>query len=410
MKRASFLMFAVFWLGTVLPSTVGAQHAAESQRPIRIMLFGDSLIHGFDDQVGFRYPLWFELQDAGFDVDFVGSRNNVGQVLNQAWYPDYYSTFDRDHQGYFLARADELVGSASSSTSEYRPDVVIVMLGVSDLFYEGLAGVNNVRQNLPDIIDGIRANVPSAPIVVGLHQPWLGLAFHPEQNEHVEYVDELNDAITEVTAEMDSAQSPIHLVDNYSGFDTDTMYDSPGDGIMPNLEGEAWMAGNFFDVLQQLLPTLEMSDSDTFQINAGLNDAWFDPATDGQGFFFIVFPELRKLFLSWFTYDTERPDPSVTAQLGEPGHRWLTALGDYAGNVAELDVTLSRGGVFDDGQPAPVHEQGYGSILIEFAGCNHAILSYEFPQQGLVDVVELERIILDNVPLCESLNEDLQMQ
>jgi sugar lactone lactonase YvrE len=71
-----------------------------------------------------------------------------------------------------------------------------------------------------------------------------------------------------------------------------------------------------------------------FVINAGLNDAWFNASTPGQGFFVTVFPDSGQVFLAWFTYDTERPDESVTAILGEPGHRWLTAFGPYEGDTA----------------------------------------------------------------------------
>ncbi len=63
------------------------------------------------------------------------------------------------------------------------------------------------------------------------------------------------------------------------------------------------------------------------RMNAGLNDAWFNSETSGQGFFVTVFPEIGYVSLSWFTYDTERPADHVTANLGEPGHRWLNALG-----------------------------------------------------------------------------------
>ena len=65
-----------------------------------------------------------------------------------------------------------------------------------------------------------------------------------------------------------------------------------------------------------------VSDGDVvpenFQINAGLNDAWFDPDTDGQGFLITVFQESAVMFLAWFTYDVERPPEDVTAMLGEP--------------------------------------------------------------------------------------------
>jgi len=96
---------------------------------------------------------------------------------------------------------------------------------------------------------------------------------------------------------------------------------------------------------------LSVEHADPIAVNPGMSDAWFDPATDGQGFFIVVFPDAGLIFLSWFTYDTERPPQDVTAVLGEPGHRWLTAPGPYQGNAAALDVYLTAGGVFDSAEP-----------------------------------------------------------
>jgi len=139
-----------------------------------------------------------------------------------------------------------------------------------------------------------------------------------------------------------------------------------------------------------------------FQINAGLNDAWYNPATDGQGFFVIVFPVLNKMFLSWFTYDVERPPQDVTAMLGDPGHRWITAFGDISGDTATLAVDVASGGVFDSGQPAPVHQPD-GTITIRFSDCMQGEVSYDISSLGLTGVVPIQRLASDNVALCESL-------
>ena len=53
-----------------------------------------------------------------------------------------------------------------------------------------------------------------------------------------------------------------------------------------------------------------------FTITPGVNDAWFNADTAGQGFFIIVFPEVGIVFLAWFTYDTELPPGDVAAILG----------------------------------------------------------------------------------------------
>lgn len=142
-----------------------------------------------------------------------------------------------------------------------------------------------------------------------------------------------------------------------------------------------------------------------FQINSGLNDAWYNPATNGQGMLIAVFPEIKQLFLAWFTYDTERPPEDVMAHLGEPGHRWLTAQGPYEGDTANLTIFLTAGGVFDAANPPAVTDlDGYGTMTIEFAGCNEGLVTYSIPSLGLSGTIPIERIVLDNIALCETLN------
>ncbi len=140
----------------------------------------------------------------------------------------------------------------------------------------------------------------------------------------------------------------------------------------------------------------------SFQINAGLNDTWFNPATAGQGFFITVFPDIKKMFLAWFTYDVQRPPQDVTAMLGEPGHRWLTAFGDYSGDTATLEVEITEGGVFDSGDPAPSQSID-GSMTVTFSGCNAGEVAYNIPSVMVSGTVPIQRIALDNVPKCEGL-------
>jgi len=139
-----------------------------------------------------------------------------------------------------------------------------------------------------------------------------------------------------------------------------------------------------------------------FAIHAGLNDSWFNPATPGQGFFITVFPDIKQVFLAWFTYDTDRPPGNVKAKLGEPGHRWLTAFGAYEGNTATLDIELTSGGVFDMAPPMPMQDP-YGSIVLEFASCNQARVIYDISSIGDRGSIPIERIAPDNVAVCEAM-------
>jgi len=139
-----------------------------------------------------------------------------------------------------------------------------------------------------------------------------------------------------------------------------------------------------------------------FLINAGLNDAWYNPATNGQGFLVAVFPDIKQMFVAWFTYDTERPPDDVTANLGEPGHRWLTAQGPYEGDTASLTINLTQGGVFDSAQP-PITTDSYGTMTIEFAGCKAGLVTYQITSPEVSGVIPIERTTPDNVALCEVL-------
>lgn len=151
----------------------------------------------------------------------------------------------------------------------------------------------------------------------------------------------------------------------------------------------------------------DITPGEGFSINSGLNDAWYYPATNGQGFFITVYPELEQIFLAWFTYDVERPGEEVTALLGDPGHRWLTAFGSYSGGLAELEIEITSGGVFDSTEPVVTQISG-GSIVLQFDNCMTGSVTYDIPSINRQGVVPIQRIALDNVANCQLLNGGTQ--
>jgi hypothetical protein len=149
-------------------------------------------------------------------------------------------------------------------------------------------------------------------------------------------------------------------------------------------------------------------DNPLLQMNAGLNDAWYDPETDGQGFFITVFPDLGAASLAWFTYDTELPADDATANLGNPGHRWLTAVGPIVGNQAIMEIEMTSGGLFD---AATIIERteppgSDGTILLTFTSCNSATVEYNIPSINRQGIVPIQRVANDNIVLCEALKAD----
>ena len=143
---------------------------------------------------------------------------------------------------------------------------------------------------------------------------------------------------------------------------------------------------------------------DVFQINAGLNDAWFNPETNGQGFFVTVFPILGFVSMAWFTYDTELPADDAQSNLGDPGHRWLTAVGPYADNQAVLNISITSGGIFDaDTETTQVND---GTITLTFNNCNSGTADYNIPSINKQGSVPIQRVAGDNIALCEALKNE----
>ena len=151
-----------------------------------------------------------------------------------------------------------------------------------------------------------------------------------------------------------------------------------------------------------------VDDPEAFTMNAGLNDAWYNPDTDGQGFFITVFPDLDAVSLAWFTYDTELPAEDATANLGNPGHRWLTAVGPIEGNQAIMEIEMTSGGLFDaattiDRTDPPGSD---GTITLTFTSCNSATVEYDIPSINRQGTVPIRRVANDNIVICEALSAD----
>jgi hypothetical protein len=158
-----------------------------------------------------------------------------------------------------------------------------------------------------------------------------------------------------------------------------------------NRVGEAWVAENWFEVLADILPTIE-----PFQINAGHSGAWFNPDTAGQGQFIDVEPENQAIFLSWFTYTD-----AVSANPSE--HRWLTAQGKYSGNASVLDLYETLGGKFDD--PQTVTTTKIGEVTVTFSDCEKGQMTYDIPAEILQGSFPMQRVIPGSGNVCEQRTE-----
>lgn len=142
-----------------------------------------------------------------------------------------------------------------------------------------------------------------------------------------------------------------------------------------------------------------------FVMNTGLNDAWYNPLTSGQGFFITIFPNLGVATLAWFTYDTELPSAGATANLGDPGHRWMTAVGLIDNDRSDMNIEFTSGGIFDTATEITRTDPpgSDGTLKLKFDNCNTGSIEYDISSINAQGTVPIQRVATDNAALCNAL-------
>lgn len=239
---------------------------------------------------------------------------------------------------------------------------------------------------------GLRCWDTGSPLYLAAHAPELGiqpaasaLLIQSPGDDWVDGRDTPN-----LAAALETAFSETPVVAEFSG--------ACGSSGHNEVLGEAVLADCILAFVDSTITALPATP-----INAGHSDAWYDPATTGQGFFVTVWEETGTIFVAWFSYDLQRPPEDAVAVVGEPGHRWFTAQGGWEGDGAELDLYVTAGGVFDAPVPPAQPAERVGSLRLRFSDCETGTASYRFDDSGRSGQIALRRIVTDNVALCEVL-------
>ncbi len=232
-----------------MPAVVGGGQTASV--PLRIVPIGDSITQGrlgngsFDSfeasTLSYRYPLWQRFVDAGIDVDFVGSQT-AGFGGDPAW-EDYRGLpFDRDHEGHWGWRLDDIRDSLRVWLGEYEADLALIMLGTNDV--NAGDSVSQMLLETEEIIAILREANPDVVIIWGhAFQEWDPF---PAFREEMEVL----------ASEMSTARSPIVTVSAADGWVSDPSLPASDtvDWVHPNLRGDQKLAEAFFEAIVTLFP------------------------------------------------------------------------------------------------------------------------------------------------------------
>ena len=72
-----------------------------------------------------------------------------------------------------------------------------------------------------------------------------------------------------------------------------------------------------------------------------------------------------------------------------------------------MDIEITKGGLFDQVPPVPTQSED-GTLTVNMSDCENGTIAYNIPSANLQGEIPIQRIALDNVPVCESLAAQAQ--
>jgi lysophospholipase L1-like esterase len=227
MSRKPLLYTIIATLFAALTLTV-AQPAHSAAAPVRIMPLGDSITAG---PGCWRALLWDRLQRNGYtNIDFVGSQGGGGCSVPH----------DGDHEGHggYSATGIANQNQLPPWLAATRPDIVLMHLGTNDLWGATIS-VDAVLAAYSKLVDQMRASNPAMKILAAQIIP-----MQPANcNGCAQRVVALNNAIPGWAAGKSTAQSPITVVDQWTGFNAAT---DTNDGVHPIDSGFQKMSDRWY--------------------------------------------------------------------------------------------------------------------------------------------------------------------
>jgi acyl-CoA thioesterase-1 len=230
-------------------TSVSGHYLAKTAAKIwKIMPLGDSITSGFGPadtgKDSYRWELSNKLKAAGIEFDFVGSMNKP--YCNQ---DGPHMDYDLDHEGHYGWNTNNILngdrrspackgtGTIRDWLEGYTPDISLIHLGTNDMINGGSESA--VCADINTIISIIRDKNPFVIILLAKIIPF-------KDKPNPEKAAALNVKIDSLAAAITLANSPVVVVDQYTGFDPAV---DLADYAHPNTTGEEKMAAKWFDAI-----------------------------------------------------------------------------------------------------------------------------------------------------------------
>lgn len=220
---------------TALP--VPQDEAEVAAATVKVMPFGASIVEGGC----WRAYLQKQLKDAGTtNFDMVGGTVGVtecklaGQVV----------PFDKDNEGHGGAKVQEFVANNNLPgwLKAANPQIIMMHVGTNDV--KANRKTDQIISDYTVLLGQMRAQNANMQLLI---MKLIPLRASGNDAAHVAAIPQLNDAITKWASANTKTNSPVNVVDVFTGFNADTM---TADGTHPNEEGNKLMAARLYQPLK----------------------------------------------------------------------------------------------------------------------------------------------------------------
>ncbi|GAA6397570.1 discoidin domain-containing protein [Solibaculum mannosilyticum] len=306
----------------------------EEDSRIRVMPLGDSITEGVPIPGGYRSVLKEYLSRDGIEIDFVGSHTVNSEGMD-----------DIEHCGYggWRIKSDDTSVSLYHHVEEwmnlYRPDVITLMAGTNDIWWED--HVNT--EGLSAMIDKIFSVDPDVKLFVGSIAPIDESKQTNLPENAAQKAEQYNAAIPGIVAEKSAQGMDVTFVDINSVLTLDDL----GDGVHPNQAGYHKAGAQWYSAISGTLKCMEgqwtnlslnqsaasAAGDASLAIDGKDSTQWSAPLENGSA---DVTVDLgTPSFVGRYTVKHGGDNSSFTLQASDDGIEW-TDVDTVTGNTADV--------------------------------------------------------------------------